>query len=69
MIRLSQNHLKKIKNANYRYKYNERIQKIIEPLDGKFPERLRRTEQGEFFVGYYQQIPELFKKSEKKEEQ
>ena len=69
LIRLSQNHLKKIKNANYRYKYNERIQKIIEPLDGKFPERLRRTEQGEFFVGYYQQIPELFKKSEKKEEQ
>ena len=69
LIRLSQNHLKKIKNANYRYKYNERIQKIIELLDGKFPEMLRRTEQGEFFVGYYQQIPELFKKSEKKEEQ
>ena len=43
--------------------------KIIELLDGKFPEMLRRTEQGEFFVGYYQQIPELFKKSEKKEEQ
>ena len=65
LIRLSQNHLKKIKNANY----HERIQKIIELLDGKFPEMLRRTEQGEFFVGYYQQIPELFKKSEKKEEQ
>ena len=69
LIRLSQNHLRKIKIVKRRCEYNEKIQQIIEPLDGKFPEMLRRTEQGEFFVGYYQQIPKPFKKSEKKEEQ
>ena len=64
LIRLSQNHLKKVK---YVVSYNKLMEEIIGNLNGGFPEFLRLADQGRFIVGYYQQFQDLFVKKEKEE--
>ncbi len=65
LIRLSQNHIKKIKYVGF---YNKLMEEIIGNLNGEFPEFLRLAEQGRFIVGYYQQFQDLYVKKEKEDE-
>lgn len=59
LINLAQNHLKKVKNPVF---FNKLIQKIIEEINGEFPETLMLSEQGKFIIGYYQQYQSFFTK-------
>lgn len=61
LIKLSQNHLNKVK---YPIFYNKLIGEILEKLDGEFPETLLLIDQGKFIVGYYHQYQDFFKKNE-----
>ena len=65
LIRLSQNHLNKVKYETF---YNILMEEIVEKLDGEFPEMLRLKDQGRFIVGYYQQYQDLFVKRDKEEQ-
>ncbi|WBW49926.1 type I-C CRISPR-associated protein Cas8c/Csd1 [Peptoniphilus equinus] len=68
LLRLSQNHLKKIKRDSaeggkrtHRY-YENLISQIMDDLTA-FPKLLNLNEQGMFMIGYYHQNQELYKKS------
>lgn len=65
LIRLAQNHLKKVKYPIY---YNKLIGEIIDGLNGEFPDTFRLMDQGRFDIGYYQQNQDLWKKVNKSEE-
>lgn len=62
LLKLSQSHLKKMEKDTW---YQILIQEIIDKLDGQFPETLPLVEQGEFMIGYYQQVQDFFKKKDK----
>ena len=65
LIRLSQNHLKKIKTENPGWVVNaeKRIQSIMSGLN-QFPAFLNIEEQGLFAIGYYQQSQSFYNKEE-----
>lgn len=53
------------------YGSSRRIKECMDKLDAytpAIPERLKREEQGDFFIGYYQTRDSFFKKKEEKEE-
>lgn len=63
LIRLSQNHLKKVK---YPVFYNKQIGEIMDKMEEQFPNGLSLQEQGRFEIGYYQQWQSYYKKYEDK---
>lgn len=65
LLKLSQNHLNKVKNPTY---YNIRMQEIIAGMQGEFPGILLLAEQGKFMVGYFQQYQSFFDSKGKKKE-
>lgn len=65
LLKLSQNHLGKVKNPTY---YNMLLQEIISGMQGEFPEILMLAEQGKFMVGYFQQYQSFFESSDKEKE-
>lgn len=52
LIKLAQNHLKKLEYANW---WNRQIGEIISMLENEFPDTLSLADQGRFDIGYYQQ--------------
>lgn len=62
LIKLAQNHLKKLDDSNGR---NYFMGEIINLLGNEFPKHLSLSQQGEFILGYYQ---EFYYKKEKTEE-
>lgn len=72
LLRLSQNHLKKItineRSSNSKYKnsirYSKLVQEIINELNGEFPGTLLLDDQGRFMIGYYQQYQSFFEKKD-----
>lgn len=58
LLRLHQHHLKKLSPGS-RYYYSEMVRKIIQKLDS-FPKVLNVTQQGEFYLAYYQQMNEFY---------
>ena len=64
LLRLAQHHIQK---AEYGYTSDKKVEEIVQSI-GNFPSHLSIEEQGLFALGYYHQRPELYKKSEKKEE-
>ena len=65
LLRLAQNHLNKINNSLF---YNKLIGKIIDEIDNTFPNNLSLNDQGNFIIGYYHQMENLYTKKNKKEE-
>lgn len=65
LIKLAQNHLKKINSTmpGYAYNLNSYMGDVINMLGNNFPKHLSLTQQGEFILGYYQ---ELYYKDESK---
>lgn len=61
LLKLSQSHLKKMEKDTW---YQILVQEIIDKLEGKFPETLSLVEQGEFMIGYYQQVQEFYRKKD-----
>lgn len=61
LISLSNNHLKKIKsNKGAVIAYDKKISDLISKLGGSFPKSLPLEEQGEFYIGYYQERQNTF---------
>jgi CRISPR-associated protein Csd1 len=71
LLRLNQNHLKKLKQEKPGYAVNldKEIGEIIGGIEGKFPATLDLDNQGRFAIGYYHQRQNFFKKKETKEEE
>ena len=65
LIRLAQNHMKKVKRPVF---FDKLVQEIVGELNQSFPERLTLKEQGNFIVGYYQQYQAFFEKTNKPSE-
>lgn len=61
LMKLSQNHLKKLEYAGY---WNRRAGEIIGKLGGEYPGMMALPDQGRFIIGYYQ---EKYAPSEKKQ--
>ncbi len=66
LLRLAQHHVSK---ASYGGSYDRKIQDIVSrmPDAGSFPRTLTYDEQGEFYIGYYQQRQDLYTKKGEKE--
>lgn len=61
LLHNSANHFKKIKqNEASTIFYDKQIGKLIDRLEGKFPNTLSLEEQGEFYIGYYQERQHYF---------
>ncbi|WP_281714725.1 type I-C CRISPR-associated protein Cas8c/Csd1 [Allobaculum stercoricanis] len=61
LLHNSANHLKKIKqNEALTTTYEKKIGELIDRLEGTFPNTLSLEEQGEFYIGYYQQRQHYF---------
>ncbi|QTA93786.1 type I-C CRISPR-associated protein Cas8c/Csd1 [Desulfonema magnum] len=69
LLRLTQNHLKKIKSNNKGRDWgtDKKIENIMQGIK-EFPPHLNLDEQGFFALGYYHQKPVLYLKSEKNKE-
>lgn len=67
LIRLAQNHISKLESDREKIYFNKLIGEIIDGLDDKFPDTLLLIDQGEFDIGYYQQVQEFFRKKNDKE--
>lgn len=67
VMKLSQSHLKKCEKGIAVY-YEKIVGEILDKLDGAFPKTLSLDEQGEFILGYYQQINNFYAKKEKEED-
>ncbi|ERP31665.1 type I-C CRISPR-associated protein Cas8c/Csd1 [Chitinivibrio alkaliphilus] len=67
IIKLAQNHLKKIKSTKPGLAVNKEklIGEIMEDISD-FPKSLKLEDQGEFAIGYYHQRQDFFKKKQKK---
>ncbi|MFA5032887.1 MAG: type I-C CRISPR-associated protein Cas8c/Csd1 [bacterium] len=63
LLRLAQHHIQK---SDFGANIEKHIEEIMADIP-KFPSHLSLEEQGMFAIGYYQQKPELYKKTEKKE--
>lgn len=66
IIKLAQNHLKKLESQGRRIFFDKLIGDIMLMLDDGFPESLNLTQQGNFIIGYYQQYQSFFEKNENK---
>jgi len=64
LCRLAQHHIKKSKYGGIS---DRNIQEIMDKIE-EFPPHLPLEDQGLFAIGYYHQRPELYKKSESKED-
>jgi CRISPR-associated protein Csd1 len=64
LLKLAQHHVSK---ATYGSLYDRKIQDIVSrmPDEGSFPRTLSYDEQGEFYIGYYQQRQDLYTKKDK----
>ncbi len=60
LLRLAQAHIKKAKYGGIN---DRRIQEVMEHL-GNFPTHLQLDDQGQFFIGYYQQRQDFYHKGE-----
>lgn len=74
LIHNSANHFKKIKQSEAStIFYDKQIGQLVDRLEGAFPNTLSLEEQGEFYIGYYQQRQHSFaeakQKSQKNEEE
>ena len=67
ILRLHQHHLKKLSPGS-RYYYSEMVREIMQKLDS-FPKVLNVTQQGEFYLAYYQQMNEFYPKKQRGETQ
>lgn len=67
LINLAQKHLRKI-DGGLKVRYEKQLGEIMGNIED-FPATLNMPQRGAFQLGYYHQIQELYKKSEKKEEQ
>ena len=65
ILRLHQHHLKKLSPGS-RYYYSEMVREIMQKLDS-FPKVLNVTQQGEFYLAYYQQMNEFYPKKQRGE--
>lgn len=63
LLRLAQHHISK---AEYGHRSDRIIADITQNID-EFPRTLSVEDQGEFFLGYYHQVPALYQKSDKTE--
>ena len=69
LIHNSANHLKKIKSDQKSFTYyDKQIGQLLDCLEGAFPHAFSLDEQGEFYLGYYQQRQKQFTKKNKEEE-
>lgn len=68
LIRLSNNHLNKIKDPKKRNEFDSILSMIIGKLDNEFPDHLDLKDQGRFIVGYYKQHKRYFINKDKNEE-
>ena len=66
LLSLSQNHIKKLNDANKIF-FSKMIQEIISKINDEFPDTLMLTEQGKFMIGYYHQVQAFFEKNTKEE--
>lgn len=68
LLTLSNSHMRKIKSENPAWATrNEKLLVEIEGLlDSKYPTRLSLVDQGTFYIGYYHQYQDFFKKNENK---
>lgn len=65
LLKLSQKHLKKLKDRpKIYYYYEKQIDELADILPDTFPSRLRLPQQGAFQLGYYQQ--RQYKKKEER---
>lgn len=71
LIQLSQHHIKKLVDTKYNLfgRYNKLMEEITDKLDGKFPSTLDNDKQGEFIIGYYQQMKSFYTSKENKSEE
>ena len=67
LLNLSIHHVEKLPESRATY-YEKLKQEIIGKLAGNFPVHLSNKEQGSFFVGYYQQMQDLYTSKADKEE-
>lgn len=68
LMRLSQNHQRKLSEGGKVY-YSNLLNELMSKLPEKFPKHLSLEEQGSFYLGYYHENQELYKKKiENKEE-
>ena len=63
LLRLAQHHISKAEYGGFQ---NKRITEIVDGLDG-FPAHLKLEDQGVFFIGYYHQRNDFFKKHDKQD--
>lgn len=69
LLKNSANHLSKISKDEKKFiHFDKSIGSIINKLGTSFPKTLSLEEQGEFYLGYYQQRQKQFEKKEKTEE-
>lgn len=68
LIRMSQHHISK---AEYGYADDRRMQDILSRIDSLsgFPKTLSYDDQGQFFIGYYQQKESFFQKTDSADKQ
>ena len=65
LLRLSQHHIVKLTslaNGGAATFHDRQIQEILEGIPERFPRSLRLAEQGRFYLGYYHQRAERFRK-------
>jgi CRISPR-associated protein Csd1 len=71
-MKLSQNHLSKLKTGNKSYLYgffDKKLREVCAKLDGeKFPAMLTLEEQGQFALGYYHKKQETLTLAQKNAE-
>ena len=68
LLKLSQSHQRKLSDSSRIY-YSNLLNDLMGKLPEQFPKHLTLEEQGSFYLGYYQENQELYrKKSENKEE-
>lgn len=68
LLKLSQSHQRKLPDSSRIY-YSNLLNDLMGKLPEQFPKHLTLEEQGSFYLGYYQENQELYrKKSENKEE-
>ncbi len=66
IMKLAQNHLKKIEKPSSKIYFDKLIGELINMLDDSFPTSFNLTQQGIFIIGYYQQYQSFFEKNENK---
>jgi len=63
LLSLVQHHIKKAGKENYGGRYDKLIEKVMDKI-GEFPAHLKLEDQGVFFLGYYHQRNDLYRKDD-----